>query len=293
MVEICGDNRLSWKGRWRYLLHGLHEIIQSVGQHFPIKSLHLDFSSDEVRSLIRGGASPLRVYTYNLVEKVAAAHVLIDGPICDIGCASGSHFRFFSVCARRNIYLGVDVKFNDSWTSERVKGSIIPCRFAQMSAVNLGVATESLAFTFSSSALEHIPNIQQVVCEMARAMRPGAFGLHIVPGVWSLFLYRFHGYRRFFPKGLADLFNESGLKVQQIWALGGLPSFFLHGIWITVLETILMPRVFRWRGQMRQGRALRIYSKLLDLALRLDPVLPFVPAGYGVLVQKPLLELAG
>jgi len=235
----------------------------------------------------------LRVYTCTLAELEAAVHVSIDGPICDIGCASGSHFRFFSVCACRNIYLGVNVKFNDSWTSERVKVSIIPCRFAQMSAVDLGLASDSLAFTYSSSALEHIPNIQQVVCEMARAMRPGAFGLHIVPGVWSLFLYRFHGYHRFFPKGLADLFGESGLEVQQIWALGGLPSFFLHVIWITVLETMLMPKVFRWRGQMRQGRALRIYSKLLDLTLRLDPVLPFKPAGYGVLVQKSLLEPSG
>jgi len=177
------------------------------------KVLHLDFSNDEVRSLIRGGASPLRVCTCALAELEAAVHVSIDGPICDIGCASGSHFRFFSVCACRNIYLGVDVMFNDSWTSERVKVSIIPCRFAQMSAINLGVATESFAFTYSSSALEHIPNIQQVVCEMARALRPGAFGLHIVPGVWSLFLYLFHGYRRFFPRELADLFETGGLKV--------------------------------------------------------------------------------
>ena len=287
MTEICGDIPLSGRDRWRYLAYGLRQIAQSIGRWPPVRSMHLDIASDEVRSLIKGGESPFRVYTCALAEQVVAAHVSMAGPICDIGCASGNNFRFFKKCGVGHIYLGLDVKLSPWWRSKHIQGSDISCEFAQMSAVDLGLASNSLAFIFSSSALEHIPNVQQAVCEIARAMRPGAYGFHIVPGVWSLFLYLFHGYRRFFPQDLAKLFQEAGLKVQQIWSLGGLASFVLHGIWITSLETRLMPKLFRQNVQMRQGKALRLYSRLLDMALRLDPVLPFAPVGYGVLVLKP------
>lgn len=207
-------------------------------------------------------------------------HVCTDGPICDVGCGSGGHFRFFGNCDTRHFYLGLDISFHPSWRSQRAPGNRIPCRFTRMSAVDLGIASDRLAFVFSSSALEHILNIQQAIREMARAMRPGAYGLHIVPGVWSLFLYTFHGYRRFSPQGLADLFQQAGLNVTHIWSLGGLPSFVLHGVWIT-----LMCSVFRL--DMRRRKALYFYSWLLGIVLRLDRWVPFASAGYGVLVQKP------
>lgn len=158
--------------------------------------------------------------------------------------------------------------------------------FVQMTAEDLGFASDSLAFTFSSSALEHVPDIQRVTRELARAMRPGAYGLHIVPGVWSLILYLFHGYRRFSAGGLADLFQRAGLHVERVWSLGGIPSFLLHAFWITGVETILVHRVLHLNINLRKGRALRCYSWLLALALRLDRILPFAPIGYAVLVRK-------
>ena len=287
MTEICGDIPLSGRDRWRYLAYGLRQIAQSIGRWPPVRSMHLDIASDEVRSLIKGGESPFRVYTCALAEQVVAAHVSMAGPICDVGCASGNNFRFFKKCGVGHIYLGLDVKLSPWWRSKHIQGSDISCEFAQMSAVDLGLTSNSLAFTFSSSALEHIPNIRQAIGEMARAMRPGAYGLHVVPGVWSLFLYLFHGYRRFSPQGLADLFQEAGLEVRQIWSLGGLPSFVLHAVWITMLETVLVPKLFQNGARMRQDKALRLYSLFLKVALHLDAVFPFMPAGYGVLVQKP------
>jgi len=270
-----------------------------MGRRYPVQPVHLDFDSEEVRSKIREGASPLRLYTCALAEQIAAKYVCMEGPICDIGCSSGSHFRFFENCGAGHIYLGLDVSSNPSWRSQHASGSNIPCRFTQMSAVDLGLASNSLAFVFSCNALEHVPNIQRVIREMARAMRPGACRLHIVPGVWSLFLYMFHGYRRFSPQGLADLFQQVGLEVAQIWSLGGLPSFALHFVWITWLETGkvydwiavsrvpgLMRKILRVGRKMRQGKGLGLYSRLLTISLRLDQVLPFAPAGYAVLIRK-------
>jgi len=67
----------------------------------------------------------------------------------------------------------------------------------------------------------------------------------------------------------------------------------LHCTWITCLEMILVPRLFHRGEQMRQDKALRLYSSLLNVVLHLDAVLPFMPVGYAVLVRKSSLEPAG
>jgi len=288
VTEICGDVPLSRPDRWLYLVNGLRQIAQSLKRRFPAELVHVDFSCAEIQSKIREGASPLRVYTSAIVGQVVPEYIGVEGPVCDIGCGGGGHLRFFENYGGRHFYLGLDITFNPGWHSARIRRCKIPCRFAQMSAVDLGLGSNSIAFTFSSSALEHIPNVQQAVCEIARTMRPGGYGLHIVPGVWSLFLYVYHGYRRFHPQELGDLFQGAGLEIQQIWSIGGLPSFILHSMWITWLETRLVQKLLRHGERMRQGKALRIYSYLLYSSLRFDWLLPFLPIGYAVLVRKPL-----
>lgn len=288
MSEICGDIPLSGTSRLRYVINGFSQIVRSFGSRYPVQPVRLDLNSEEVRSKTREGASPLRVYTCAVAERLVVQYLAKDGPICDIGCGGGGQSRFFEKWGARHFYLGVDIASHPRWYAVRSPGNHIPCRFAQMSAVDLGLRRGTVAFTFSSSALEHVPNIHQATCEIARVMQRGAYGLHIVPGVWSLFLYVFHGYRRFWPKMLAEVFEQAGLEIVQMWSLGGAASFLLHGVWITCLETFLMPKLLRRAaGYMRNGSALQLYSRLLKLALRLDSVLPFVPASYGVLVRKP------
>ena len=284
--EICGDVPLSWADQSRYVLYGLRQIVQSIRQRFTAVPLRMDVENADIRHKIEEGASPLRVYTLALVQKVLADLPSLDGPICDIGCGSGEQSRFFESLKGRSLYLGIDVACHASWPSLAVLDHPLPRRFARMTATELGIASGRLALTFSSSALEHVPDIRQAVAEMARTMRPGAYGLHILPGVWSLFLYLFHGYRRFSPAVVTELFQQAGLRVERIWALWGLPSFFLHGVWITWLETIILRKILNRGVQMRRGVSLRLYTGLLGLSLRLDPFFPVAPAGYGVLVRK-------
>ena len=286
MPEICGDVALSLADQWRYVSYGLRQIVRSIGQRCPVAAVRTDFDNDDVRSKINEGASPLRVYTSSLAAQVIQEHLGGTGPICDIGCGSGGHSRLFEGRAGSHLYVGVDVISHSSWLSTVVPVSTLPRYFVRMAAEDLGLATDSLAFTFSSSSLEHVPNVQRAVGELARATSPGAFGLHIVPGIWALFLYLFHGYRRFSPRSLADIFEQAGLKVERVWSLGGLPSFLLHLLWITALETFVVRRVLRLGLQLRRGHGLRLYARLLYTALRLDPFLPFAPAGYAVLVRK-------
>ncbi len=282
--EICGDVPLSWIQQGRYLGHGLCEIVQSMGQRVPVDLVSLGGVSGAIQAKIDEGASPLCVYTHAVATQVLAGNLVMPGPVCDLGCGSGGQSRLFDTAGRSSFYVGVDIARHACWASQ--VSSADSRRFIQMTAEDLGFASDSLAFTFSSSALEHVPNIQRTTEELARAMRPGAYGLHIVPGVWSLFLYLFHGYRRFSAGGLVDLFQRAGLQVERVWSLGGIPSFLLHALWITGVETILVQRVLHLDIQLRKGLALRFYRWLLTRALRLDPFLPFAPSGCAVLIRK-------
>jgi len=246
----------------------------------------VDFGNDDVQSKIIEGASPLRAHTSSLSARVVREYLGEAGCICDIGCGLGGHSRLFEGREGRYRYIGVDAIAHPGWSTTMASGATMPRHFVRMTAEDLGLASDSLAFTFSSSALEHVANIQRTIGELARTMRSGAYGLHIVPGVWSLILYLFHGYRRFSAGGLVDLFQRAGLQVEHVWSLGGIPSFLLHAFWITGVETILVQRMLGLKIQLRKGRALRFYSWLLTWALRLDPLLPFAPAGYAVLVRK-------
>ena len=289
--ELCGDLPLSAKERRTYLAQGLRHIARSLAERHAVHAFRADRSSQEVRSKIREGASPLRVYTCALAERIVPEYAATSGALCDLGCGGGEHRRFFRPAGTgRPWYVGVDVHPHAQWAMSAGDPGPMPCRFSQMSAQRLGFLSGSLGFTFSSSALEHVPDVSLAAREMARAMRSDAYGLHIVPGVWALFLYWFHGYRRFSPGGLASLFQEAGLEVVRVWALGGLASFLLHGVWISWLEQgVGSTRWLRLHvgGRMRAGTMRNIYAWLLGLSLQLDRWIPVLPAGYGVLVRKP------
>lgn len=206
---------------------GLCQLVKSVGDRTPTASLRVDLASREVQSKIREGAAPLRVYTCLLAERVVSTYGGA-GPVCDLGCGTGAHHRFFRAADLQRLYVGADVRPDPHWLGSDVSADGLACRFTQMSMEHLGLASHRFAFTFSSSTLEHVTDPQQTIQELARTIRPGAYGVHVVPGVWSLFLYLFHGSRRFSRRALVALFEEAGLEVVRIWSLGGVGSFLLR-----------------------------------------------------------------
>lgn len=170
--EICGDVPLSGVKQWCYLVHGLCEIAQSIGQRVPVDPVSLDVVREDMQVKIEEGASPLRIYTHAVATQVLADTLIMPGPVCDLGCGSGGQSRLFEIAGRDSFYVGVDIARHACWVSQA--SSAHSRRFIQMTAEDLGLASDSLAFTFSSSALEHVPNIQRTIGELARAMRPGA-----------------------------------------------------------------------------------------------------------------------
>ena len=298
--QLCGDGQLTGRQRRRYLLYGLKQIIRSAGCRVRAEPLALEVNT-ALKASLRNAPSPLRVYTRAILEH-ASAHVGPKGTVCDIGCGSGGQSRFFADRATTHSYLGIDVEGHSSWRLLSGNRDGLTKRFLQASVVNLGIREESVCFSYSSSALEHVDDVESAARELSRTLQKGSFSLHIVPGPWSLFLFLFHGYRRFSAESLTNLFEGAGLEIVRLWALGGLGSFAMHAVWITCLQTGL---VWDWfaagarRGvagfsprigeRMRGARMLPIYCWFLWLALKVDRRLRFPATGYAVLVKRPTI----
>jgi hypothetical protein len=130
----------------------------------------------------------------------------------------------------------------------------------------------------SSSALEHFPDIDATLAMVAKATKPGGISRHVVPALWPFFLYGTHGFRRFSITNLTNMFSHHGFSIEQVDALGGLPSFLLHGLAITVPAKVL-----RGRFPLKRGRT---YAKVLRQSLRADRGLPWLHVGYVLVARK-------
>jgi hypothetical protein len=131
---------------------------------------------------------------------------------------------------------------------------------------------------FSSSALEHFPDIDATLAMVAKATKPGGISLHVVPAPWSFFLYGIHGFRRFSVTDLTNMFSHHGFSIERIDSLGGLPSFLLHELAITVPAKVL-----RGRFPLKRGRT---YAKVLKQSLKTDRFFPWPHPGYVVVARK-------
>ena len=125
----------------------------------------------------------------------------------------------------------------------------------------------------SISALEHIADDHLVIDRARSWLRPGGLQVHIVPGGWALPLYLWHGYRQYSRGAIAKRFNANA----TIYRLGGIMSFSIHFIVITVGEMLL-------RQQLRR-RWPRTYDRLLSWS-RVDARLGCVPANLYAIVER-------
>ncbi|GEM_PF-6490350 len=299
--EISGDVSLSRPDSLRYLLYGLRQIVQAFSERRKATPYRLSSSSGSVEAEYEAGASPIRTYTAAFIQEMAAKRCA-QQIVCDIGCGAGGQARFFET-AGASLYFGIDPLARDSWLLARQRMQP-PRRFGRMVVEQLALREHSIGVTYSSSSLEHIPGIHAAIQEIGRVTAPGGYGIHIVPSVWALFLYPFHGFRRFSSAGLARLFESAGLEVIELWGLGGLPSFLLHTVVITWLETgsmylwltvPLVPRVLRRLFRMphirtRGSKATRLYSALLRAAVKADCRVSWPPSAYAIVVSKPQLD---
>ena len=155
-----------------------------------------------------GSSSPFRVYTNALLTEVLLRYWSEKGTVLDVGCGKGGYSQYFE--SDESNYIGLDVNRSAqwiSWMNEHYRRS-----FVLGSAEALPFHPNCIDFSVSSSALEHMADDEKAAESLVEIMKPGSYSIHIVPSVWSLFLYAYHGYRRYSPEILGQVFLQPVLK---------------------------------------------------------------------------------
>ena len=129
----------------------------------------------------------------------------LGGTVLDVGCGAKPYAGLLTGAGR---HLGLDI---GPWADIRVDpGQVWPLEDAQIDAV---LCTE---------VIEHVPDLDFVVGEMTRVLRPGGMLVVTAPFVFPLHGLP-HDYRRFAPAELERLFAPA-FEVVQSRLLGGVGS---------------------------------------------------------------------
>ena len=236
------------------------------------------------------------------MDDIIAEFVPTPATIVDIGCGPGLYAQLFK--DRAGTYHGVDVVDYPQWEDARREAASWPLdvQFHATPAEQVGSLDIQADFSLSSSALEHVDDPDAVARGLAQVMRPGSYGLHIVPAPWTLMTYGKHGWRRFSAARLKSLFEDAGFTCVRMYRLGGMPSTLLHLMWITGLQDgaalqnvtlsalpFMLYRinsVIRFPGARTNRAANVVYQTLLKSMLGFDNVLPKMPSGYAIVIAR-------
>lgn len=194
----------------------------------------------------------------------------------DIGCGSGYVREILYNLGYKVFYTGVDIRKHKDF--EQFNKYALESDFIQSKIEDFNTSNK-YDFVFSISALEHIKDDKLAVSKALQFLKPSGIQIHIVPSYWSLFLYLRHGYRRYTPSRLKKLFKNNNLEIHK---LGGFFSFILHFSFITAPEILL---------GITKMRKLEIYSRLVNIANKLDYFFYIFPSFYVAIIKKNSREL--
>jgi SAM-dependent methyltransferase len=161
----------------------------------------------------------------HLHAAVSALAPHATGTLLDVGVGEGQFDRYFAPYVTRTWGLEYPpVVFGnlnpDLWNHiERVRGIIDIFGDGQV----LPVRTASCDTVLSVEVLEHLPNPESCVSEMARVLKPGGKLLFTVPFVQPLHQLPYD-FRRYTIHGLADILERNGLKVESITPRGNVAT---------------------------------------------------------------------
>jgi len=265
--EISGDGRMSVTDRLKYLLVNTARNLRPRR-----RTVHAEPYRPTALSDAMAVASPSRALTLSFLEqKLSNVQLHTTLRVLDIGCGSGFMSDTLAALGYQGVYTGIDI-------DDRFRKNVAYPDAFKRTFVNADAHTftsdEPYDLIISFSALEHIPDDQNLVAHLDTLLSKDGTHVHIVPAAWGLPLYLWHGYRQYSLADIEQRFGASGLKV---YALGGLFSFFLHFAFITVLEMLLRLPV---RNRLR-----RLYRALHRACLRLDRLAPVAPAAYVICKQ--------
>jgi SAM-dependent methyltransferase len=171
-----------------------------------------------VRSIV-GGRNPwfnifhfqyLASYQHNAWLKTVLPG--LSGALLDFGCGAQPYRELTSA----SHYLGLDIPECASADIHVRDGWQIP------------LADHSCDGLMSTQAIEHVPDLNKVVAEWVRVLKPGSPVVVTMP-----FMFHLHGapfdFRRFTEYGITKYFSDRGFEVVETQRFGGIGSYLVVG----------------------------------------------------------------
>lgn len=123
--------------------------------------------------------APVAVALWRSIEAAVLSTVELPGPVLDVGCGFGEFARLF-FCDRDMPDVGVDI---DRGELGRVAAEPRPIyrSILQCDARRLPFGGGSFGSAISVSTMEHIPDVEGTIYEVARVLRPGGVFAYTVP----------------------------------------------------------------------------------------------------------------
>jgi SAM-dependent methyltransferase len=258
---------------------------ENVNWSAELEALHEDSSRDH----------PVDVWTRRAT--LARLGPLGAGAVVmDLGCSTGFLLEDLRVAHPGAVLLGVDLV---AAGLTKAHLNVPEARLVQADACRLPIADASVDGTVSLNLLEHIPDDERALAELARVLRPGARGVLVVPAGRRLYDYydRFLGHERRYARGeLAAKARRAGLEVLEDLHLGSLlyPGFW----WVKRRNRRRYDdlRKARLKERVMADIALTRESRLVRLGLRLEESLldHGVRPAFGIrgltVVRRPLVK---
>jgi len=146
-----------------------------------------------------------------------AARLYASGDLLDIGCGTKPYQELFEV----DSYIGVDLPLSHD-ISRQDKKVIARSRAIDVhgSALALPFSDSAFQTVVSFQVLEHVPEPQQMLSEIARVLKEGGTLILSTPQMWHLHEAP-HDYYRYTKYGLIYLFRQSRLKLVEITPIAG------------------------------------------------------------------------
>lgn len=301
--EINGDVALQFKQKSAYIRYGLQHWKENIFKFNKYKkytfSEYRGFNND-----LNSSISPLRAYTNSFLYDSIKGFCPKNARVLDVGCGKGEQSFLFEKLGISGHYYGLDISEDANWQKLiNLKNTSLKRKFILSNSSCFNAPNLSADFILSSSALEHIKDDDKTLSNLTQFASKDAFSIHIVPSHWSLFLYVFHGRRRYSPTDLHSLLDKSGWRVEEVYGLGGSATFLLHMIWISIFETgqfseilfSFLPNNSFFQNIYNLCRKVRIktartnfilkkvYVFLLKWTLVLDRFLPQIPHAFAVI----------
>jgi SAM-dependent methyltransferase len=210
----------------------------------------------------------------SLLRKVAAIAPGLAGDILDLGCGSKPYEALFTSATH---YVGVDVATSghdhaDSKVDIFYDGRVLPFGDASFDHV------------VSFETFEHIFNLDEVVAEAVRVIRPGGSLFISIPFGWDEH-EKPYDFARYTSFGIAAILERHGLTIARLERINGFVEALCQ-LAMLYLHLILKSR-FRLVNRISQLLIIFPFALISRVAIKLLPARTSFFSGLAVVARKP------